>query len=66
MAGSEFLSAATRNPRAQNLFADNAALVSFIQRVAGYTLTASPGAQCLFFCYGAGAKVKLVQIADVR
>lgn len=35
-------------------------LIAYLQRAAGYSLTASTAGQCLFFCYGHGANGKTV------
>jgi putative DNA primase/helicase len=40
------------------IFAGDQALVEFIQRAAGYSLTGSLAAQCLFFCWGTGCNGK--------
>jgi putative DNA primase/helicase len=40
------------------VFADDAELISFIQRAVGYTLTGTISEQCLFFPYGTGQNGK--------
>lgn len=42
------------------IFAKNAALVGFIQRAMGYTLTGVTQERCLFICYGTGDNGKTV------
>ncbi len=42
----------------KRIMGDNQALVDFIQRAVGYSLTGDTGEQCLFFLYGSGANGK--------
>ena len=48
------------------IFDSNAALISYIQRVMGYSLTGSTGAQCMFVLYGSGANGKSVLLNTLR
>ncbi len=42
----------------RRIMADNPALIDFLQRAVGYSLTASVVEQCLFFLYGTGSNGK--------
>jgi putative DNA primase/helicase len=42
----------------KRIMADNPALIDFLQRAVGYSLTASVVEQCLFFLYGTGSNGK--------
>jgi putative DNA primase/helicase len=44
----------------------NKALISFLRRAVGYSLTGDTGEQCLFFCYGTGANGKSVFLETIR
>lgn len=48
------------------IFSGDQALVDFIQRAVGYTLTGSIGAQCFFFCWGTGGNGKTQLIETIR
>ena len=48
------------------MFAGNAELIDFIQRAAGYSLTAMTTEQCLFLCYGTGSNGKSVFLNVLR
>jgi putative DNA primase/helicase len=47
------------------IFADDAELIAFVQRVAGYTLTGSTREHALFFGFGTGANGKSVLINTI-
>jgi putative DNA primase/helicase len=40
------------------IFEGNPAVIEFVQRAVGYSLTGDTGERCLFFCYGTGANGK--------
>jgi putative DNA primase/helicase len=42
------------------IFADNVAVIDFVQRAAGYSLTGDTGEQCLLILHGSGANGKSV------
>jgi putative DNA primase/helicase len=44
----------------RRIFADNVAVIDFVQRAAGYSLTGDTGEQCLFILHGSGANGKSV------
>lgn len=48
------------------IFANNALLIAYVQRMIGYMLTGSTGAQCMFIAHGTGANGKSVLIEVVR
>lgn len=48
------------------IFDSNQALINYIQRLAGYALTGSTGAQCMFVLYGSGANGKSVLLNTLR
>lgn len=48
------------------VMAGNQALISYLQRAIGYSLTGDTGAQCLFFLYGTGANGKSVLLETVQ
>lgn len=63
------------DPRAQcpqflafldRIFAGNAEMIGYMQRVIGYALTGSTGAQCMFVLYGSGANGKSVLLNVLR
>lgn len=47
------------------IFANNAELVSFLQRAIGYTLTGNTREQCLFLCVGNGANGKSILLNTI-
>jgi putative DNA primase/helicase len=48
------------------IMADDGALISYLQRVAGYCLTGSTREHALFFCYGTGANGKGVFVNTLK
>src|SRR3990167_1056257 len=48
------------------IFAGNAALIGYLRRAVGYSLTRETGEQCLFFCYGTGANGKSTFLETIR
>src|SRR5712664_3932568 len=50
----------------RNIFDGNQALVDFVQRAAGYTLTGDTREQCLFLLYGTGANGKSTLLNALR
>jgi P4 family phage/plasmid primase-like protien len=48
------------------IFSGNATLIAYIQRLMGYCLTGSTGAQCMFVLYGSGANGKSVLLNTIR
>jgi P4 family phage/plasmid primase-like protien len=48
------------------IFAGDATLIAYVQRMIGYMLTGSTGAQCMFIAYGTGANGKSVLIEVIR
>jgi P4 family phage/plasmid primase-like protien len=48
------------------IFVGNTAMIAYIQRVMGYALTGSTGAQCMFVLYGSGANGKSVLLNVIR
>lgn len=49
-----------------DIFAGDAALIGFIQRALGYTLTGDIREHCLFFCYGQGRNGKSTFLETIR
>jgi P4 family phage/plasmid primase-like protien len=50
----------------QVIMANNEALISYLQRAVGYSLTGNIGEQCLFFLYGAGQNGKSTFLATIQ
>lgn len=50
----------------REIFLDNQALIDFIHRAVGYSLTGLTTEQCLFLCYGTGANGKSTFLAALR
>lgn len=48
------------------IFANNARLIAYVQRMIGYMLSGSTGAQCMFIAHGTGANGKSVLIEVIR
>lgn len=47
------------------IFANNQTLISYLQRIVGYTLTGDTSEQCLFLCHGPGANGKSVLLETI-
>jgi len=47
-------------------FSGDQAVISFIKRAVGYSLTGMTGEQCLFLCYGSGANGKSTFLETIR
>lgn len=50
----------------EKIFDGNQALIAFIRRAVGYSLTGETSEQCLLFCYGTGANGKSTFLETVR